>query len=208
MIECRVAAVGVAHGGQTTCIVCTACIVYTAYMTDGTKGSADIITTGGDGDNGRLNFADELRPNTFAKVFGQESVVACLSGLIARGRIARCILLHGSVGSGKTTLARIYARALNCTAPDPRSSPCYACPNCGSSHDDPIPGFKEYNISRKGGGDEAVDEALKAFYGRPKEARYRILFFDEAHTLTKDACDLLLNHVEMRTSDVVFSTLR
>ncbi len=186
-------------------MVCTACIVYTAYMTGTTTGSADIIATEeDDGGDGRLNFADEFRPDTFAKVFGQESVVACLFGLIARGRIARCILLHGSVGSGKTTLARIYARALNCTAGDPRSSPCYACPNCGSSHDDPIPGFEEYNISRYGGGDEAVDEALKAFYGRPKKARYRILFFDEAHTLTKDACDLLLNHVEMRTSDVVF----
>ena len=173
------------------------------YMTDGTKGSADIIATGGDGD-GRVNFADEYRPDTFEKVFGQESVVACLSGLIARDRTARCILLHGSVGSGKTTLARIYARALNCTAPDPRNSPCYACPNCGSSHEDPIPGFEEYNISRYGGGDEDVARKLTAFYGRPKEARYRILFFDEAHTLTKDACDLLLNHVEERKSDVVF----
>ena len=172
-------------------------------MTDCTTDSANIIITVSDGD-GRVNFADKYRPNTFAKVFGQESVVACLSGLIARDRSARCILLHGSVGSGKTTLARIYARALNCEATDSKDSPCYSCTACGSSQDDPIPGFEEYDTSRYGGGDEAVDRALKVFYGRPKKARYRILFFDEAHTLTKDACDLLLNHVEKRASDVVF----
>ncbi len=172
-------------------------------MTDGTAGSADIITTEVDGDC-RVNFADKYRPDTFTKVFGQESVVACLSGLIARNRSGRCILLHGAVGSGKTTLARIYARALNCEAPDPKDSPCLDCDVCRAWKAGRTLGFEEYNTSRNGGGDEAVDEALKAFYGRPKEARYRILFFDEAHTLTKDACDLLLNHVEMRKPDVVF----
>lgn len=158
----------------------------------------------GTGTDGKLNLADKYRPTTFAEVFGQESVVACLSGLIWRGRIGRCVLLHGAVGSGKTTLARIYARALNCQAPDPKNSPCYACEACWVSQDDPISGFEEYNISRYGGKKEAVARELKTFYGRPKETRYRILFFDEAHTLEKDTCDLLLNHVEERQHDVVF----
>ena len=192
-----------AYIGCTVCIVCTVCNGYTACMTDSIT-DATSNAHAGTGTDGKLSFADKYRPSTFAEVFGQESVVACLSGLIARGRIGRCVLLHGAVGSGKTTLARIYARALNCQAPDSKSSPCYACEACGASQDGPIPGFEEYNISRYGGGKEAVEREIKALYGRVETSRYRIMFFDEAHTLTKEACDLLLNHVEERSSDVVF----
>ncbi|KQT09045.1 hypothetical protein ASG40_10305 [Methylobacterium sp. Leaf399] len=172
-------------------------------MTDSISNSASDAQAGTD-TIGHLNFADKYRPSTFDEVFGQKSVVDCLSGLIERGRIGRCVLLHGAVGSGKTTLARIYARALNCKAEDPKSSPCYDCEACGASQADSILGFEEYNISRYGGGKETVERELKAFYGRDKVSRYRIMFFDEAHMLTKDACDLLLNHVEECRSDVVF----
>lgn len=196
-------------GGDTAYIECTVCIVcmaytgYTACMTDKITDSASNAHAG-TGTAGRLNFADKYRPSTFSEVFGQESVVACLSNLIERSRIPRNVLLHGAVGSGKTTLARIYARALNCQAPDPKSSPCYDCEACGASQAAPILGFEEYNVSRYGGGKEAVERELKAFYRRAKESQYRILFFDEAHTLTKEACDLLLNHVDEHEPDVVF----
>ena len=177
-------------------------IVYTACMTDSATVAAG-TTHEGNGDE-RVNFADKYRPDRFDKVVGQESAVACLSGLIERDRIGRNILLHGSVGSGKTTLARIYARALNCEAADPTNSPCYKCDACGCSDKHPIAGFEEYNVSGDGGGKDAVEKSLKAFYDRDGESRYRILFFDEAHALTSQACDLLLNHVEEPRAGVLF----
>lgn len=174
-------------------IVCTVCIVYMVCMTESTT---ERLSPEPVEDENRANFADAYRPHTFKKVFGQDSVVACLSGLIARGRIGRSILLHGAVGSGKTTLARIYARALNCEAPDPRASPCYACEACGRLGEKPIKEFEEYNVSRRGGGREDVERFLST-HDRPVHgAKYRILFFDEAHALTREACDLLLLPVE------------
>lgn len=174
-------------------IVCTVCIVYTVCMTDSITERLSRMPAE---DEDRANFADAYRPQTFEEVFGQDSAVACLSGLIARGRVGRSILLHGAVGSGKTTLARIYARALNCEAPDPRASPCYACEACGRMGEQPIKEFEEYNVSRRGGGREDVERFLNT-HDRPVHgAKYRILFFDEAHALTREACDLLLHPVE------------
>ncbi len=199
-----------AHG--TAYIVYMVCIVYRGYMTDGSTGPAS--TTSSEDDDGRLNFADKYRPKTFKEVFGQESAVACLSGLIERGHKGRSILLHGSVGSGKTTLARIYARALNCEAVDPKDSPCrepdpknslhYECEACRRSRLNPNEGFKEYNVSRYGGEKKAVASFVNVHYGPVPEMRYRILFFDEAHALTKEACDLLLNQVETPEHPVLF----
>jgi DNA polymerase III gamma/tau subunit len=71
------------------------------------------------------------RPKRFDEVVGQDVPVDYLSGLILRGQACRNILLHGSIGSGKTTLARIYAKALNCERPSLTSgSPCLVCASC------------------------------------------------------------------------------
>src|SRR5213592_1893902 len=79
---------------------------------------------------------DRHRPQRFDEVRGQESAVDYLSGLILRGQICRNILLYGSVGSGKTSLARIYAKALNCENPSSMDgSPCLSCGSCRSIED-------------------------------------------------------------------------
>src|SRR5260370_32093350 len=71
------------------------------------------------------------RPKRFEEVVGQDVPVDYLSGLILRGKACRNILLHGTIGSGKTTLARIYAKALNCERPSPTNgSPCLVCTSC------------------------------------------------------------------------------
>jgi DNA polymerase III subunit gamma/tau len=72
----------------------------------------------------------KYRPRVFSEVVGQEFPVRFLSELIKRGRLCCKILLYGSVGSGKTTLARIYGMALNCASPDEDGSPCLRCPSC------------------------------------------------------------------------------
>ena len=83
------------------------------------------------------------RPRVFSEVFGQDYPVRILSQLIKRGQICRNILLYGSVGSGKTTLARIYGKALNCDSPDEDGSPCPQCSSCKKIEEgDPLR-FKE-----------------------------------------------------------------
>lgn len=152
-----------------------------------------------------LNFADKYRPQTFAEVFGQESAVGCLAGLIRQGQKSRNILLHGAVGSGKTTLARLYARALNCLAPDPDGSPCRdRCAPCRSGDGREIAGFYEYNVSRDGGGMAEVRAWVKTHDRDELEFHYRILFFDEAQALTPGACDALLAAVERPRDRVLF----
>lgn len=152
----------------------------------------------------KVNFADKYRPKTFAEVFGQKSAVACLSGLIKRGRIGRCLLVHGAIGSGKTTIIRIYAGGLNCDALEPDGSPCYRCETCASVGEGQIAGFHEYNVSRYGGDRKAIAEWVGQLNRDERHFRHRILFFDEAQALTKEACDTLLDHVERPADRVLF----
>ncbi|WP_187278853.1 AAA family ATPase [Methylobacterium sp. WL12] len=169
-------------------------------------------------------FADKYRPERFSEVFGQESVVTCLSGLIQRGQIGRHVLLHGSVGSGKTSLARLYARALNCEAPEQDGSPCCKrcitcspcetpsadgapcgrCPPCKKRRGKTIAGFHEYNVSRRGGELAQVRAWAADLNQDETEFNYRVLFFDEAQVLTREACDALLDHVERPARRVLF----
>lgn len=151
-----------------------------------------------------VHLADKYRPEKFRDVSGQESPVACLSGLIRRGQIGRNILPHGPTGSGKTSLVRIFARALNCDAPELDGSPCCRCATCTAEGDGQIAGFHEYNVSRYGGSRNAVADWAQQLNRDERQYRYRILFFDEAQALTREACDALLDHVERPADRVLF----
>lgn len=152
-----------------------------------------------------MNFADTYRPRVFGDIFGQESAVVCLAGLIKRGQRGRHIQIHGPAGSGKTSLVQIYARALNCEAPTADGSPC--CDHCEPCRGFAAGGttyFHVFNVSRRGGG---VDQIRQWVGERNREERvfsYRILFFDEAHALTAKACDALLDCVERPAKGVLF----
>ncbi len=171
----------------------------------------------------RASFADLYRPRVFGEVYGQANVVDCLSGLIQRGQIGRDILLHGSVGSGKTSLAWIYARALNCEAPRADGSPCLTCETCrGCDRPGPdgnscgwcgpchlkdgqaIAGLHSYNVGRKGGARALVTTWTEPLVRTTPRHRYKILFYDEAHALSPDACDSLLELVEQSENRVLF----
>lgn len=142
-----------------------------------------------------VSLVEAYRPKRFEDVIGQVSVVDCLSGLIKRGQRGRDILLHGAVGSGKTSLAWIYARALNCHNPGAGGSPCAKCAPCRS--DEPwICGIDKYDTARRGGGRSEVEEWTTGRFYSSKQTRFKILFFDEAQALTPQGCDVLLDLIE------------
>jgi DNA polymerase III subunit gamma/tau len=146
-----------------------------------------------------INFASKHRPHTFEKVRGQPHPVRFLSGLIQRGQVGRSLLLHGAIGSGKTSLVRIYARALNCDAPTEEGSPCLGCQPCLNKE-----GFHEYDTSGDRGDRETVLDWVRQRNRRPRGHKWNVLFFDEAHSLTSQAADALLKQVEEPEPQVIF----
>lgn len=149
------------------------------------------------------NLADKYRPERFEDVWGQPHAKRYLSGLIKRGQIGRSLLLFGAVGSGKTSLVRLYAKALNCEKPTDTGSPCGFCRYCI----EPEPrnaGLYEFDVSGMGGDKEIIGAYVKELSRTPTDYKFRVLFFDEAHALTNDAADSLLKAVESAPKGVIF----
>ena len=153
-----------------------------------------------------MKLVDELRPRKFEQVRGQASAVNFLSHLIVDGQRERNILLHGQVGSGKTTLARIYAAALNCEAYDRETgSPCGYCGPCKSIalHDSSL--FLELAAPDY----EAADQLLNRIKSTTSKARNGVccvIFVDEAHALVNiaGAVNALLKPIEEGPAGVVY----
>lgn len=147
-----------------------------------------------------MRWEEKYRPRKFTEVRGQPSAVTILSGLAAKKSHRHAILLRGAVGSGKTTLARLYAQALNCGHQDTDGSPCQVCESCGVS----AAYLKEYNaplLSAEGGKIQAILEDE----GRPlDDGKVKVLFFDEAQGLSRADQQLLLKIVEDPPARVVF----
>jgi len=150
-----------------------------------------------------MNLANLYRPVRFEDVYGQSHPVRFLSGLIKHGQRGRNLLLHGSVGSGKTSLVRLYERALNCESPTDTGSPCWACRSCLTEDRRDI-GLQEYDVSGKGGEIDQVVPWVEAHHRSPNGHNYTVLFFDEAHSLTVKASDALLKSVEEPRKNVIF----
>ncbi|ESZ27565.1 AAA family ATPase [Mesorhizobium sp. L2C067A000] len=145
-------------------------------------------------------FARKYRPRRFEDVVGQGSVVTFIANLIRRGKRRRDLLLHGSVGSGKTSLARIYGLALNCDAPQMSGSPCGGCASCL----DPNRHFVEYDVPGSGGDQESIRRFLSTVTLEAPFGKVRVFFFDEAHRLDAFASDILLKRVEERNDNTVY----
>lgn len=149
-----------------------------------------------------IQLTAKYRPQAFSQVVGQEDVRAVLSRAAAQDRIAAAYLFSGTRGVGKTTLARIFAKAINCrTAPTPE--PCNQCLHCrqitiGSAVD-----VAEID----GASNRGIEQArrLKEDVGyAPLEGRYKIIIIDEAHMLTKEAFNALLKTLEEPPPGVTF----
>jgi DNA polymerase-3 subunit gamma/tau len=151
--------------------------------------------------------ARKYRPSTFAELIGQEAMVKTLTNAIATARIAHAFILTGVRGVGKTTTARILARALNCVGPDgtggPTVSPCGQCEPCRAIAEDRHVDVMEMDAASRTGVDD-IRELTDGVRYKPVAARYKIYIIDEVHMLSKNAFNALLKTLEEPPADVIF----
>ncbi len=151
--------------------------------------------------------ARKYRPQTFDDLIGQEAMVRTLSNAFDAGRIAHAFMLTGVRGIGKTTTARIVARALNCIGPDgtggPTISPCGVCEHCVSIAESRSVDVLEMDAASRTGIDD-IREIIDGSRYTPVSARYKIYIIDEVHMLSKAAFNGLLKTLEEPPAHVKF----
>ena len=143
--------------------------------------------------------ARKYRPQTFAELIGQEAMVRTLANAIARDRLAHAFLMTGVRGVGKTSTARLIAKALNCIGPDgqggPTISPCGECEPCRAIAEGRHIDVIEMDAASHTGVDD-VREIIEAVRYAAVSARYKIYIIDEVHMLSRNAFNALLKTLE------------
>ncbi len=149
-----------------------------------------------------LVLARKSRPQSFAEVVGQHAVVKTLQNSIARGRIAHAILFSGVRGVGKTTLARIMAKAINCQASS-GVKPCNNCPSCNDIAAGRFLDLTEIDGASNRGIQE-IRELKENLKFMPAHSAYKVIIIDEVHMLTTEAFNALLKTLEEPPPHVYF----
>ena len=143
--------------------------------------------------------ARKYRPENFDQLIGQDTLVRTLTNAIEAGRVAHAFMLTGVRGVGKTTTARIIARALNCIGANgdggPTISPCGVCDSCVSIREDRHVDVIEMDAASRTGVDD-IRELIEGVRYRPVSARYKVYIIDEVHMLSRNAFNALLKTLE------------
>src|SRR5688500_9790376 len=152
--------------------------------------------------------ARKYRPQDFTGLIGQDALVRTLRNAFAAGRIAHAFMLTGVRGVGKTTTARIIARALNCIGPDgkrtsPTIDPCGVCEPCRAIAESRHMDVLEMDAASRTGIDD-IREIIEGTRYAPASARYKVYVIDEVHMLSKAAFNGLLKTLEEPPPHVKF----
>ena len=146
--------------------------------------------------------ARKFRPQSFEEVAGQEPVVKTLRNSIGQGRVAHAFLFSGPRGVGKTSVARILAKALNCEK-GPTATPCNVCSNCLEITNNSSLDVREIDGASNRGIDE-IRELRENVKFAPASSKYKIYIIDEVHMLTDPAFNALLKTLEEPPAHVIF----
>lgn len=149
-----------------------------------------------------LVLARKSRPQTFSQVIGQQTTVKTLQNSLVRNRVAHAILFSGVRGVGKTTLARIMAKALNCTE-GPAEEPCNKCDSCRAITNGSAIDLTEIDGASNRGIQE-IRELKEKLRFLPTSSKYKIIIIDEVHMLTTEAFNALLKTLEEPPKHVYF----
>ena len=142
------------------------------------------------------------RPARFDDFVGQEAIIRTLRSQVMSGRIAHAYLFCGTRGTGKTSTAKVFARAVNCENPD-RGEPCGQCAACRALSAESSLDILEIDAASNNGVDEIRDLREKVKYP-PQSGRYRVYIIDEVHMLSQGAFNALLKTLEEPPAYVVF----
>ena len=149
-----------------------------------------------------LVLARKSRPQTFAEVVGQKPVVRTLQNALSQNRVPHALIFSGVRGTGKTTLARIMAKALNCEQ-GPAAEPCNACRSCREITDGISIDLQEVDGASNRGIQE-IRELKEKIRFMPTSSRFKIIIIDEVHMLTTEAFNALLKTLEEPPAHVYF----
>ena len=141
------------------------------------------------------------RPQTFEEVAGQKHIIQTLKNALATNKIAHAYLFCGPRGTGKTTMAKLFAKALNCS--EGIGHQCNQCANCREIMDGSHPDVIEIDAASNNGVEQVRDLIDKVNYS-PLEGRYKVYIIDEVHMMTTNAFNALLKTLEEPPAHVVF----
>ena len=148
--------------------------------------------------------ARKYRPSTFSEVVGQEHILTALENSIQHNKLHQAYIFSGTRGVGKTTIARVFAKCLNCQKGGmPQVVPCNECSACLEIKAGRHIEFLEVDAASRTGVDD-MRELLESVQYKPANARYKIYLIDEVHMLSKSSFNALLKTLEEPPPHVMF----